>query len=72
MSTNNELYCPEVDSNSKKLQERQKYINTCTNAYMMNKELCKEIENTENKISCLEGTLKHAENQLKKKNQIVK
>ena len=36
---------------------------------MMNKELCQDIENTKNKISCSEEKLKHAENQLRKEKQ---
>ena len=72
VSTNIELYCPEIDSNLKFYRDVKNILARATNTYMMNKELCQEIENTENKISCLEKKLKHAENQLKKKNKIVK
>ena len=66
MSTNIELYCPEIDSNLKRYRNIKNILAHATNAYMTNKDLCQEIEYSENEISCLEEKLKHAENELKK------
>ena len=50
----------------------KKILDHATNAYDINKELCQQIEDSMNKISCLENKLKNAVNALKKNNKIVK
>ena len=64
MSTNIELYYPEIDSNLKSYRNIKNILEHATNAYIMNKELCQQIEYSENKISCLEEKLKHSVNEL--------
>ena len=66
MSTNIELYCPEIDSNLKSYRNIKNILAHATNAYMMNKELCQDIENTENKISCLEEKTETCRKSIKK------
>ena len=50
----------------------KKILDHATNAYDINKELYQQIEDSMNKISCLENKLKNAVNALKKNNKIVK
>ena len=69
MLTNFELYCPDIDSDSRSYRNVKKILDHATNAYDINKELCQQIEDSMNKISCLENKLKNAVNALKKEQQ---
>ena len=64
MLTNFELYCPDIDSDSRSYRNVKKILDHATKAYDINKELCQQIEGSMNKIFCLENKLTNAVNAL--------
>ena len=71
ITTNIELYCPEIESNLKCYRNIKNILAHKTNTYMINKELCKQVEYSNKKISYSEEKLKDAENEFKIEKQDI-